>query len=523
MIGTLIRSQPRATLHQALAWLAENNPERLDQAKLYTQTLWSLAPQFGYDPTVLLGQAAVETGDPRTGDAFQSHLWVADLNPAGIGMTDSGKQDYRAFADGEDAAIAHLVHMIGYVEGAAGIRLPLVVSADPRWTALVRSGMMGTVESVEDLGSGRWATQDSSIYSANILANMAGIIGSAEEVHMAEQFRGILSMGHHNDNRGGAAGEFDRVDDHARAVKAEIRRRGGLAWIVQEEDGDGNPNDFTAGGLQSAAMKCVDLASKYGPFDVYLSFHHDSSPGYHAIFPDSPRGGIDVKANNPLDLKVARALRDAVKATGTVGMKSWTLDSPGVMSEKETRVGEQGSRLGEFVGTFGFRQRTVRIITEASGNGDPWLTRAGWVDTYAKAIVDGLEEVFGPMDGIGRPDAPDVPTPGPEPEKRWPDPVRIPELASLPAYVKLDNGAQLIRADYMVRAVRDTPRLMYADPDSERVGEDVKAGQTFGVDYLIITETGGLYFYSDYATRFKFEDLEVYLPDVDDTPDIVDG
>ena len=99
----------------------------------------------------------------------------------------------------------------------------------------------------------------------------------------------ILSAGHRNTNGGGAKNEINWTYPSVIALKDAIEDRGGKAWIVQEEDGDGDKTRYVSGGLQAAAAKCVDLASKYGPFDAYISCHYNGgpSPGFHAIFPDS--------------------------------------------------------------------------------------------------------------------------------------------------------------------------------------------------------------------------------------------
>lgn len=328
--------------------------------------------------------------------------------------------------------------------------------------------------------------------------------------------RYILSAGHRNTNGGGAYREIDWTYPSVVAIRNEIVKRGGQAWIVQEEDGDGDPTFYRNGGLQQAASRCVELAKKFGPFDAYISSHYDSSPGFHAIFPDSPSGGTDIKANNPLDVRLCRAMRDRVKATKTVPMKSWTADSPGVMSERETGVGAKGYRLGEFYGTLGFRLTTARVIIEASGTGDPYIWKEGWVTgVYAPAIVDALEDVFGVF-REAQPEPQPEPNPEPDPKPIYERADPIPELAELPAYVKLPNGAQLIRVDHTVKAIRDTPRLKWASPDSPAIGPDVKAGELFDVQYLVLNADGSLYWYSPWATRFAFADALPYVADVDD-------
>jgi hypothetical protein len=178
----------------------------------------------------------------------------------------------------------------------------------------------------------------------------------------------ILSAGHRNTDRGGATGEIEWTYPSCKALKAAIEARGGKAWIIQEEDRDGDSSFFVNGGRQTAAKACVALAAKHGEFAAYISSHYNggASPGFHAIHPDGWEAP-DRKADNPKDVKVCRAIRDRIKATNTVGLIGWTKDSPGVMSERETGAvhNQKPFRLGEFAGTFGFRDKSVRVIIEA--------------------------------------------------------------------------------------------------------------------------------------------------------------
>jgi hypothetical protein len=312
----------------------------------------------------------------------------------------------------------------------------------------------------------------------------------------------ILSAGHRNTNRGGASNEINWTFPSCLAIKRAIERRGGKAWIVQQMDGDSDPTFYTAGGLQQAASHCVKLSDTYGPFDAYLSSHYNggASPGFHAIYPDasglSPGSSVDVATNNSRDIAVAVAIRDAVKATNTVGMLNWTRHSPGVMNEDETGVGAKGYRLGEFVGTLGFRDETTRTIIEA-GSIDVARERAfindpTWVNNvYAEAVVNGLETVFGKMGNV----APPLPPVPPDPPTTYPAPLAIPELdkyksgdvSTIPALIPFGTGYVGVWVGDRAKAVRQTARLRHFDGRTdERVGPDVTAGLVFDVDWLIL-------------------------------------
>jgi len=295
--------------------------------------------------------------------------------------------------------------------------------------------------------------------------------------------RYVLSAGHRNVNRGGANNEINWTYPSVVALKAAIIARGGKAWIVQEEDGDADNSFYVNGGLQQAAQKCVSLATKYGTFDAYISSHYNggASPGFHVIFPDAPTGGADVKAGNSTDVRLCRRVRDAVKATGTVRMLSWTADSPGVMSERETRVGSEGNRLGEFYGTLGFRATTARIILEASSidvaSERAYINDPRWVrDVYSEAIVDALEAEYGKFST----------NPVPVPTSEYAKPVVIPELvlfrdrddSLVPAAITTALYGPLYFIGRDVTVTNPTKR----NRDTEGtvvVGVDLKAGEKF--------------------------------------------
>jgi hypothetical protein len=223
--------------------------------------------------------------------------------------------------------------------------------------------------------------------------------------------RFVLSAGHRNFNTPGALNEADWTYPSVVALKEAIECRGGRAWIIQEEAGGADPT-FFEGSMQEAAEACVALAATHGPFHAYISSHYNVTEqpstrgGFHVIFPDDPNGASDdIKANNQLSVRLCRTIREHIEKTGTVGILSWAGDSPGVMSEKDSRVGstKRGDtflRLREFVGTTGFRETTARIILEAGNYSNPqeraYIDDPTWVrNVYCEAIVDSLEEVFG--------------------------------------------------------------------------------------------------------------------------------
>lgn len=215
--------------------------------------------------------------------------------------------------------------------------------------------------------------------------------------------RFVLSAGHRNENRGGAIKEIDWTYPMTKRLQAAIQRRGGRAWVIQEEDGDGDPTFCRGHGLQSACRHCTSLASVVGAFDAYISCHYEGSParGFFGIHPDATN---DTKAMNPLDVALIEKMAKHVsEKTGMPARKLGRHPVAGVMSEKETGVGAQGYRLGEFVGTLPIRETTARVIIEAGSYSVPadraMLWDWAWVDRYCEALVDALEEQFGMFSG----------------------------------------------------------------------------------------------------------------------------
>lgn len=325
--------------------------------------------------------------------------------------------------------------------------------------------------------------------------------------------RFIVSYGHRNTDRGGAHREIEWTPIMGKKLQEAINRRGGRAWVIQEEDGDTDPTFSHGRGLQNVARLCVDLANAVGGVDAYISCHYEGASagarGFFGIFPDA-RSGVDVKANNPLDVRLCETLGRHVATTG-MPLRKLAHPVAGVMSERETGVGLQGYRLGEFVGTLGFRDRTARVIIEAGNYVNPadraMLWDMQWVDRYCDALVDGLEEVFGAFKGEAKP----TPKPGPDhtPEPQYADADPIPQVKDDRPFVVLANGAVMVRANATVEATAETPRLKWATPTSPHIGPTVPKGAQFAVDYLIINPDQSLYWYTPWATRIRYEDTAI--------------
>lgn len=178
---TPIQGPQTATFEQAITTVKNTEPQRVTFLLAYLRELWRLCEDANLNPVVLLAQAYHETGIPGAGP-FESEAWIVNGNPAGIGITD-GPNRSMTYETGEDAARAHVVHMAGYVQGNTGWVYDSPFKAlDPQWEYLEEHPRFGEVRYVEDLGSGTWATQESSIYADAILDYMAQIEGAAQPV-----------------------------------------------------------------------------------------------------------------------------------------------------------------------------------------------------------------------------------------------------------------------------------------------------------------------------------------------------
>lgn len=330
--------------------------------------------------------------------------------------------------------------------------------------------------------------------------------------------RFILSGGHRNTDRGGALNERDWTDDWTRFQRESIEARGGKASIVHEHDGDAQPTDSTQMGLQRVAARAASLAKEQGGVDAYLSGHYNGTgseggSGFHAIFPDA-RSGADMGIYNPTDKDLCRLMVEEVRQTGTVGILGWTAAGPGVMSERETRVGStlyggQYGRLGEFVGTLPMRDSAARVILEAanvsSKREQAYLRDARWVrHTYCEAMTDALERKFGKFNA----DAPAPPKPVPNPTPGYARPSMVPDLdqfvnrpdAFIPATMEI-NGQWWWFISKDVQTTQATPRNLFAEDNAPKVGTDLAPGETFYAFWGTVAANGRPVAYTIWGTR----------------------
>lgn len=154
------------TVAEVLAY-AFPNGDSPPAVRMYLVELKRLCDLVGFDFRILAAQSAHET------DNWTSHYWTERRNPAGIGITGDPAQNEEShtWANGTEAAQAHVVHMCAYT-GSFHVdseEIPYdYVELDPRYKAVFDAGFADTVEALGDLGNGRWATDPT--YATQIAA-----------------------------------------------------------------------------------------------------------------------------------------------------------------------------------------------------------------------------------------------------------------------------------------------------------------------------------------------------------------
>lgn len=164
MTSVPIKGHESASLTHVKAWARQRNAARQVEVDRYLEEVWRLSTLLGYDPAVVAAQGSEET------DAWTSPIWKSRLNPVGLGVTDGG-DDGIGYANGADAARAHLVHLSAYVKGHEP-KVKTFLSLDPRWQKVFEAGYDGSVKTLDDL-VGRWASDPG--YAGKIRDHLRGI------------------------------------------------------------------------------------------------------------------------------------------------------------------------------------------------------------------------------------------------------------------------------------------------------------------------------------------------------------
>jgi hypothetical protein len=120
-------SAPSGSADKAFAYAtAQQSDTRGRYLRDMLDTFYKIGPLPGVrlNPDMMVAHSAHETGNPATGRAWQSQIWKERGNPSGLGVTDSLDHGI-AFISGEEAALAHMVHLYAYVHGRIPAGSPL--------------------------------------------------------------------------------------------------------------------------------------------------------------------------------------------------------------------------------------------------------------------------------------------------------------------------------------------------------------------------------------------------------------
>lgn len=295
------------------------------------------------------------------------------------------------------------------------------------------------------------------------------------------------------------------------------------------------PNDGQGtypGGLDEVVYATVHKWVQAGWLpDVVFEIHHEglgntSVRGGFIIHPAA--SGLYGRHNGVWGAKSDYVDTDVVAAgPGMARIITQALGVPlrygtGLMSERDTGVGGQGYRLGYFgaLSDAYFQQNAAVFISEAATYTNPtdlWImNQPDFAGKEARALFEAIAYLgrergawtFPYKIGGASPTPPPAPTPDPKPAPGYQKPSPVAALANERPFLLTDGGAIFVRADVIVEAVKDTPRLKYAG-GSAKVGPDIRKGDRFAVDYLIVNNDQSLYWYTPWATRVRYADTRV--------------
>jgi hypothetical protein len=351
----------------------------------------------------------------------------------------------RPYANGKEAARAHVVHMIAYaytppIAGHVADIVRAYGGLDPRYAAVAAAGWGGIAKTIADL-SGRWASI--SDYDERICARSLAMWPNTPDVP-AEEDKPVTKptilvvSGHRSYGDTGNAEEKALTPAMSTAYETALEAAGySVTHLQREGDGDNDPDD-TVGGLDTVGQKCAAWMAKTPGMLVMIDCHYEGSaaPGCFAIVPDKrhlgtainvPQPANDNWESNTLDVSLARAIAKGISDATGLQLRTSGVREPGVMSETQTGVaGAYNARLAMFAYTAPYRDRAVRLVVE-HGNHILASDRAeiftpDFTEKCAAAAVAAIEAVFGQVKAPAPiPDEPDEPVPTkPEPAIGFP-------------------------------------------------------------------------------------------------------
>lgn len=225
----------------------------------------------------------------------------------------------------------------------------------------------------------------------------------------------------------------------------------------------------------------------------------------HSVLPEG-RDEFDTAKNNTLDVKIAREIaKQIINATG-LATYNGDLGVAGVMSETESGVGIDGSRLAMFGATAPFRSRSVRMVIEHGGYEDEPVQEPTFFATSAAAAVRAIISFYGGEAGPA-PELPAAPLPIAE-LKPFVSNGAI--IGSPPALIVSANGDEFTLARFKMRAIRATWRRQSPSLNAPKLGQEaISVGRTFEVGFQVrVQATGEQWFLTPWWSWIDGRDIE---------------
>jgi hypothetical protein len=203
-----------------------------------------------------------------------------------------------------------------------------------------------------------------------------------------------LSAGHHNTS-GGNALEVQQTGPLTVAIANACRARGFDVRVVQGNDG----MDMYPGGLADVAAQVVRWDREGWTVDVFLEAHTEGAGGARGAFSIYPdwSGDLDVDVRDKIGPDIVNRLQASTE------MPIRNIGPPnapqGSMSERQTQVGSEGSRLGVFRVTEPLKVHASRLITEFGAHDNAAdlaiFNSPGFLDHAGNAVADAFVAFYG--------------------------------------------------------------------------------------------------------------------------------
>ena len=386
-----LRSPARGSAQAFTTWAIHRDCARPGDVRQYLETVYQLAPQLNLNPDIIAVQSIHETtidGAPGV------HFGPGATPPASVITGDPAQNDLsRDFGIVVAAARAHILHRSLYVNGAS-VPAGFSTSEDPRWDAAIDAWLRRIASKLADL-TNTWARDDD--YAEKIARRLNNlerdaIIGrggpNPPPRPLGRKPYVLVVSGHRSTGDEGDDVERQFTDDLARAYKRTFRAAGYETDWLQEIDQDSDPTT-TLGG-PTVMVKACGAVIRDRPESLVLMFDlhfNTAQSAVHAIVAhnrkrDDPNtmlstwfgpGNVssDIFTNNTLDVRMAEAIARGIASIPGMRLKAaGTSGKAGVMLENESRVGENGSRLGIMATTAAHRDKSVRLTIEHGGTND---------------------------------------------------------------------------------------------------------------------------------------------------------